>query len=72
MDGPSFQPDWEAYALLLALWIWRQLLGQFRGVLRLRGDALGVLQSVIRRRARNPRLNLIVAEAQLVLGHTGG
>eukprot|EP00973_Karenia_brevis_P001638 222640-Karenia_brevis.AAC.1 len=39
-----------------------------KGKWTIRGDAKGVLQSVIHRRARNPKLNLIVAEIQLVLG----
>ena len=38
------------------------------GTLELRGDAQGVLQAVLARRARCPSVNLIVAEIQLVLG----
>ena len=71
-EDPSFQADWEAYAMLLALWTWREQLAPCRGKLVLWGDALGVLQATIRRRARNPRINLILVEAQLVMGYLGG
>ena len=38
------------------------------GRLVLHGDAQGVFQVVCRRRAKEPRLNLVVAEIQLHLG----
>ena len=67
---PSAQPLWEAYALLIAVHTWHGLLGGRRGRLRLRGDAKGVLQAVVRRRAHHAALNRIVAELLLILGRT--
>ena len=67
----AFQPHWEAYAMLLALWTWRQLLQAQNGPLMLRGDAFGVLQSIVARRAKQHSLNMLMAEAQLILGHSG-
>ena len=65
---PAAQPLWEAYALLCAVSTWAVALAGHQGRLVLHGDAQGVLQAVCRRRAREPRLNLIVAEIQLHLG----
>ena len=67
---PAFQAHWEAYALLIAVWSWRHLLKAEAGPLTVRGDAKGVLQSVVARRSKNPTINLIVAELQLALSHT--
>ena len=65
---PASQAIWEAFALLLAVATWRPLLEVVQGTLELRGDAQGVLQAVLSRRARCPTINLIIAEMQLVLG----
>ena len=62
------QAIWEAYALLIAVNTWRDALVQMYGTIELRGDAQGVLQAVLARRARCPAVNLVVAEVQLVLG----
>ena len=35
-----------------------------------RGDAKGILQSIVKRRAKSPPINEIVAEIQLMLGHS--
>ena len=67
-NGPQFQPLWEAYMLLIALKTWSHLLMCHSGRIRIHGDAKGVLQSVVYGRAKQPALNLIVAEMQLVLG----
>ena len=66
--APAAQPLWEAYALLVGVHTWRDLLCGRCGRLRLRGDAKGVLQAVFRKRARHPALNRIVAELALILG----
>ncbi|CAK0822630.1 unnamed protein product, partial [Prorocentrum cordatum] len=65
---PAAQPMWEACASLIAVHAWRGWLGGRRGRLRLRGDAKGVLQAVVRRRGRHAALNRIVAELLLTLG----
>ena len=67
-EDPGSQPLWEAYALLLAITTWATFIKDAEGQLGLRGDASGVLQSVVRRKARHPLLNAIVIEAQLELG----
>ena len=64
---PDFQADWEAYMLLLAVKTWSGRINDHTGNLVFRGDAKGVLQGVLANRARNPRINLIVAEISLVL-----
>ena len=67
---PASQAIWEAYAMLLALIVWVPHLPQGRCKLQLRGDAQGVLQSVLVRRAKCPQINKIIAETQLALGAT--
>ena len=69
-EDPAFQPHWEAFMLLVAVHTWSDLLAGAYGRLMVCGDAKGVLQAVVYRRARNPLLNLIVAEIQLELGAT--
>ena len=64
---PAFQAHWEAYALLVALWTWKSTLAVTGARLTVRGDAKGVLQDVIAQRARNPGINLIIAEMQLAV-----
>ena len=67
--NPKFQAHWEAYMLLRAVSAWNEVLKQpFK--LTLRGDALGVLQGVVAGRARNPGVNLVIAEMQLRLTAT--
>ena len=68
--APSAQPLWEAFALLIGICTWHHLLGERCGRLRLRGDAKGVLQAVVRKRAHHAGLNRVVAEILLVLGRT--
>ena len=58
---------WETYALLLAVHSWTSILSRRFGTLELRGDAQGILQAVLKRRARSPIINLLVAEIQLCL-----
>ena len=67
---PAAQAAWEAYALLVATWTWRELLAAAEGRLAIHGDAKGVLQSVVFGRAKAPVINSIVAEIQLALGST--
>ena len=67
---PASQAIWEAYAMVLALATWMPFLPKGRCKLELRGDAQGVLQSVLARRAKCPQINKIIAETQLILGST--
>ena len=64
---PGSQAVWETYALLLAIEAWAPLLSRRFGTLELRGDAQGVLQAILKRRAKSPIINLLVAEIQLCL-----
>ena len=63
---PAHQVAWEAYMLLVALCTWTSYLTEGRA-LRIRGDAQGVLQGVIRGQAKSASINLLIAEIQLVL-----
>ena len=54
----------------MAIRTWNAKLEYFCGKLQIVGDAKVRMQDVIARRARNPRLNLLVAEIQLDLSHT--
>ena len=56
--------------LLVAISTWIDLLKGHTGQFVIVGDAQGVLQSVVAVRAKNPGVNLVVAEAQLRLGRT--
>jgi hypothetical protein len=67
---PASQAVWETYALLLAVDAWASVLTDHSGTLEFRGDAQGILQAVLKRRARSPVINLLIAELQLCLGRT--
>ena len=54
--------------LLVAFATWEDALSRTVGLLHVQGDAQGVLQAAITRRARNAQLNLIIAEMQIYLG----
>lgn len=69
-DDPADQPVWEAFALLLAICTWSTQLQEAEGKLHVRGDAKGVLQAVVFGKAKAPKVNLIIAEAQLILGRS--
>ena len=64
----AHQLVWEAFALLLAIRSWTVYIRTFSAPLQLIGDAQGVLQSVVYGRARQPKVNLLVAEMGLILG----
>jgi len=64
---PGSQATWETYALLLAVEAWASVLARRFGTLELRGDAQGILQAVLKKRARSPIINILVAELQLCL-----
>ena len=65
--NPQGQARLEAFTLLIAINTWRRLLVEAQGRLAIRGDALGVLQDVVKMRARDPRLNDITSEIALFL-----
>ena len=54
--------------MLIALATWVEKFPKGRSALELRGDAKGVLQAVMARRAKSTVINSIIAEIQLALG----
>ena len=65
-EDAAYQAEWECYMLLIALQTWASELKQ-PCKLVLRGDAQGILQSIIKGSAKSPRINLMLAEVQLIL-----
>ena len=61
----------EAYALLLSVSTWARILEQAQGALHIRGDALGVLQSMLRFKAKDPVLNAIAGELAYLIAPIG-
>ena len=70
--NPQGQARVEAYTLLIAINTWKKVLVEAQGRLAIRGDALGVLQGVVKMRARDPILNDITSEIALILALQGG
>ena len=62
------QAQWEAYMALRALWKW--LLPNMEGQVRIRGDAAGVLQSFVKRSSKSQLLSRVVREVTLHLALT--
>ena len=71
VGNPESQAVWEAYALLLAFRAWTHKLAVTPGKIFLCGDALGVLHDAIKMRARDKRLNSIMAELALTIAQHG-
>ena len=69
-ENPKFQPLWEAYMLLIAIETWVHLFDDNVGKLVVKGDAQGVLQGAIKGRGKMAKLNVIIAEMQLLLAAT--
>ena len=69
---PMGQARWEAYTLLIAMKTWESVLRETQGQLAIRGDALGVLQDVLRMRARDKILNDVTGELALIVAPFGG
>ena len=65
---PAAQPLWGAYILYLAVLTWSDFLVQHAGPPVFRGDAEGMLQAVVFRRARCAPLNTLIVELSLLLG----
>ena len=55
--------------MLLALRLW--INSPYRGMIRILGDAEGVLSGIVRLAAKSPQVNLIALEAALILAPTG-
>ena len=55
--NPKHQAEWEAYMLLGAARTWHKMLAAHTGKWRMIGYAKGVLQGVIARKAKSPRIN---------------
>ena len=68
---PSGQAALEAYALLISVATWAKVLEQAQGALHIRGDALGILQSMLRFKAKDPILNAIAGELAYLIAPIG-
>ena len=68
---PSGQAILEAYALLISIATWKHVLAQAQGALHIRGDALGVLHSTLRFKAKDPVLNAIAGELAYLIAPVG-
>lgn len=65
IGDPGSQALWEAYMMLKCVWQWLEPNRQ--GFIRIRGDAQGVLASLVKRSAHSPLLNKVVREMALYL-----
>ena len=68
---PSGQAILEAYALLISITTWVKILAQAQGALHIRGDALGVLHSMLRFKAKDAVLNAIAGELAYLIAPLG-
>ena len=71
IGNPESQAVWEAYALLLTFRAWTHKLAVAPGNIFLCGDALGVLHDAIKMRARDKRVNSVIAEIALTIAPHG-
>ena len=67
----SGQAVLEAFTLLISVATWAKVLEQAQGALHIRGDALGVLHSMLRFKARDPVLNAIAGEMAYLIAPFG-
>ena len=67
----SGQAVLEAYALLISVATWAKILVNAQGALHIRVDALGVLQGMLRFRAKDPVLNAIAGEMAYLIAPIG-
>ena len=65
------QAKLEAYALLVSVATWAKILNKAQGALHIRGDALGVLQGMLKFKARDPVLNAMAGELAYLIAPIG-
>ena len=65
IGSPGSQALWEAYMMLRCFWAWMTPAEQ--GFVRIRGDAQGALQALVKRAAISPLLNKVTKEVALHL-----
>ncbi len=65
------QARWEAFTLLQCVASWRELLTTAQGRLVILGDALGVLCDAVKFRAKDAKLNEVMAELALLVAPMG-
>ena len=65
------KPPWRLGEFLISVATWAIVLKQAQGALHIRGDALGVLQSMLRFRAKDPVLNAIAGELAYLIAPIG-
>ena len=67
LGDPVGQARLEAYALLVSMWCWREIVATSDGGLAIVGDALGVVRDPLKLRSNDAVLNKIKGEFALVL-----
>ena len=65
------QATLEAYALLISVATWAKVLVNAQGALHIRGDALGVLQGMLKFKAKDPVLNAMAGEMAYLIAPIG-
>ena len=68
---PSGQAALEAYTLLVSVATWTTVLRNAQGALHVRGDAPGVLHSMLLFKAKDPVLNAIAGEPAYLVAPMG-
>lgn len=67
LGDPSYQTEWEAWAVLLAVRVFGPLLNKGATRIYLRSDNVATLQAATQFKARSPLLNRIAAELVIEL-----
>ena len=70
-DDPAGQARLEAWTMLCSIVVWKDILRKADGGLAVMGDALGVLHGAQKFKSNDAVLNLIMAEAALILAPMG-
>ena len=68
---PAGQARLEAWTMLYSHYVWKDILREASGGLAVMGDALGVLHGAQKFKANDAVLNLIMAEAAIILAPMG-
>ena len=65
------QARWEFYMMLVAICTWQRVVFKSRGVLRIMGDALGIMHNAIKFNSKDPVINLMCMEVALLFAPVG-
>ena len=70
-NDSASQARWEALALTLAIWTWRDIVLKVGGPWRFLGDAKGVMQGAAKFKAKDPAINRLFMEIALIVVEAG-